>query len=80
MVVALGVTTAEPEVPDALKPPPVQVVALVELHDRVDDCPAFTNVGLAESAAAGAGGGGGEGAEEPASRWIPMLAASTNTR
>ena len=58
MVVALGVTTAEPEVPDAVKPPPVQDVALVELQESVDDCPAVIEVGLAESDAVGAGGGG----------------------
>jgi hypothetical protein len=56
VVVALGVTTAEPEVPDAVKLPPVQEVALVELQERVDDCPVFTDVGLAESAAVGGGG------------------------
>ncbi len=30
---------AEPEVPDAVKPLPVQDVALVELQERVDDPP-----------------------------------------
>ena len=59
MVVTLGLTTAEPETPDAAKLPPVQDVALVELQERVDDLPAFTDVGLAESKALGAGGGGG---------------------
>ena len=59
LVVTLGLTTAEPEVPDAVKLPPVQDVALVELQERVDDLPAFTDVGLAESEAVGAGGGGG---------------------
>jgi hypothetical protein len=57
VVVTLGVTTAEPEVPDAAKLPPVQDVALVELQERVDDLPAFIDVGLAESEAVGAGGG-----------------------
>lgn len=57
----MGFTTAEPEVPDAAKLPPVQDVALVELHERVDDFPAFADVGLAESEAVGAGGGGGGG-------------------
>jgi hypothetical protein len=37
----------------------VQDVALVELHESVDDFPAFTDVGLAESEAVGAGGGSG---------------------
>jgi hypothetical protein len=54
MVVALGVTTADPEVPDALKSPPVQDVALVELHKRVEVCPVFIEAGLAESDAVGA--------------------------
>jgi hypothetical protein len=53
----------------------VQDVALVELQERVDDCPAFTDVGLAESEAVGAGG-----ATEAASRWMPVAAESTNTR
>jgi hypothetical protein len=61
VVVTLGVTRAEPEVVDAAKLPPVQDVAFVELHERVDDFPAFTDVGLAESDAVGAGGGGGGG-------------------
>jgi hypothetical protein len=34
---------------------------LVELHERVDDFPDFTDVGLAESEAVGAGGGDGGG-------------------
>ena len=54
----MGATTAEPEVPDAVKLPLLQDVALVELQERVDDSPAFTDVGLAESEAVGAGGGG----------------------
>ena len=54
-----GVTTAEPDVPDVAKPLLLQEVALVELHKRVDDCPAVTDVGLAESEAVGGGGGGG---------------------
>lgn len=55
----LGVTTAEPLIaPPLEKPPPVQDVALVELQERVDDCPAFIEAGLAESEAVGAGDGG----------------------
>ena len=75
MVVALGLTTAEPEVPEAVKLPPVQDVALVELQDRVDDCPALMEVGLAESETVGAGS-----TAEAASRWMPLMADSTNTR
>ena len=62
MVLTLGATAVEPEVPDAMKLPPLQDVALAELQDRVDDCPEFIDVGLAESEAVGAGGGGGDGA------------------
>jgi hypothetical protein len=47
---------AEPDVPDAAKLLPLQDVALVELHERVDDFPSFTVVGFAESEAVGGGG------------------------
>ena len=53
----LGLTTAEPEVLDAAKLPPVQDVALVGLQERVDDCHALIDAGFAESEAVGAGGG-----------------------
>jgi hypothetical protein len=59
VVVTLGLTTAEPEIFDAVKLLPLQDVALVELQERVDDFPAVIDVGLAESEAVGAGGGGG---------------------
>lgn len=62
MVVTPGFTAVEPEIPDAAKPPPVQAVALVELHDSVDDCPEAIDAGLADNDAVGAGGGGGGGA------------------
>jgi hypothetical protein len=77
-VVVLGVTTVEPEIPDAVKPAPVQDVALIEFHERVDDCPAFTDVGLAESDTVG--GVGGAAPTEAACKWIPVRAALTNTR
>jgi hypothetical protein len=64
----LGATTVEPDVPDAVKPPPVQDEALVELHERVDECPAVTDVGLAESEAVD-----GEIATEAAFRWMPVI-------
>jgi hypothetical protein len=54
----VGLTTAEPEVPDAVKLPPLQDVALVELHERIDDFPALIDAGLAESATVGGGGDG----------------------
>jgi hypothetical protein len=76
----LGATTAEPDIPVNAKLPLAQDVALVELHDSVDDCPAFIDVGLAESEAVGAGGGGGGGATEAACRWMPVGAVSTKTR
>jgi len=53
--VVAGETDVDPEVPEALKPPPVQDVALVELQVSVDDCPDVIEVGLAESEAVGAG-------------------------
>jgi hypothetical protein len=52
----------EPEVLDGLKLPPLQDVALVELQESVEDCPALTDAGLADKDAVGAGGGGGGGA------------------
>jgi hypothetical protein len=61
VVVALGCTTTEPEVPDGVKLPPLQDVALVELQESVDDCPAVTDAGLADKDTVGAGGGGGGG-------------------
>lgn len=64
-MVTLGVTTAEPEVPDIVKLTPLQDVALLELQESVDEFPAFTDMGLAESEAVGAGGGS---ATEAASR------------
>jgi hypothetical protein len=74
VVVTLGLTTTDPEMRDAVKLPPVHDVALVELQERVDDCPTFTDVGLAESEAVGAGGA------EAACRWMPVAALPTNTR
>lgn len=62
MVVTLGLTTAEPEIFDAVKLPPLQDVAWVELQERVDDLPALIDLGLAESETVGTGGGGGGGA------------------
>ena len=61
MVVTEGVTTAVPEVPEAVKPVPVQLVALVEDHVRVEDWPAVMEVGLAERETVGVEGGGGGG-------------------
>ena len=77
MVVALGVTAAEPDIPVTPKLPPVQDVALVEFQERVDDCPAVIDAGLAESEAVGGGGGG---ATDAAFRWMPVIALPTATR
>ena len=56
-MVAAGETVADPLVPVAVKPLPVQEVALVELQVRVDDLPLVIEAGEAESVAAGAAGG-----------------------
>ena len=53
VVVTLGETETEPEVPLAVKPVPVQDVALVEDQVRVEEFPETTEVGLAESEAVG---------------------------
>jgi hypothetical protein len=51
--VAVGDTVAVPEMPEAVKPVPVQEVAFVELHVSVEDWPAVMEVGLAESVTLG---------------------------
>jgi hypothetical protein len=76
--VALGATAAEPDIPVTAKLPLVHAVALVELHESIDDCPAFIDVGLAASEAVGGDGGGG--AREAACRWMPVIKSSTKTR
>lgn len=48
---------AEPDVAEAVKLAPVQDVALVEVHDRVEDWPALIDLGLAASEAVTTGGG-----------------------
>ena len=58
MDVAVGATVAEPEVPFAANPAPLHDVALLEFHDRVEDCPAVIEFGLAASVSVGALGGG----------------------
>ena|SRR5271157_6103537 len=55
VVVTVGETDVEPEVPDAVKLVPEQLVALVLLHVSVDDCPLVMEVGFAESVAVGTG-------------------------
>ena len=57
MVVTAGLTTAEPEIPETVKLPLVQEVALVDLQESVKDFPVLIDVGLADSEAVGAGGG-----------------------
>ncbi len=48
--------------PEAVKFPPAQDVALLELQESVEDCPAVTVVGLAARETVGAAGGGAGGA------------------
>jgi hypothetical protein len=55
-VVVVGETLAEPEVPEAVKPVPVQEVALVDDQVKVEAVPEGTVVGLAVREAVGAGG------------------------
>ena len=64
------VVTEGPDIPDTVNTPPVQDVALIELHDRVEDWPGLILVGLADSEAVVAGGGavndpGVQGVNEP---------------
>lgn len=49
-----GATETEPLEPVAVKFVPVQIVAFVELHVRVEDCPEVIDVGEAESDTVGA--------------------------
>ncbi len=44
-VVRVGETTAEPDVPFMVKPPPVQDEAFVELHDPLRTVPRLTTSG-----------------------------------
>ena len=55
VVVTVGLAVTDPEVPDAVKPVPVQEVALEEDHVRVEDWPDVIVVGLAERVAVGMG-------------------------
>jgi hypothetical protein len=65
--VAAGATFAEPEIPEAVNPAPLQEVVLVELQVSIADCPDEIDEGLAVIAAVGcaAGGGGGGGGVDP---------------
>jgi hypothetical protein len=51
--VAAGDTVAVPDVPEAVKPVPVQDVAFVELHVSVEDWPAVMDGGLADKETVG---------------------------
>jgi hypothetical protein len=73
--VTVGWTTTEPDVPDAEKPLPAQDVALVELHDSVEDCPSLMVFGLADKETVVAGGGvvnkpAVQGVNEPAPQQV----------
>ncbi|MGH8282612.1 MAG: hypothetical protein ACRESE_02045 [Gammaproteobacteria bacterium] len=54
VVVCIGETLAEPEVPEAVKPVPVQLVTFLEDQVRVEDWPFVIEVGDAERATVGA--------------------------
>jgi hypothetical protein len=56
VVLTLGETKADPEAPDGLKPDPLQEVALVEDHERVDAAPGAMAPGLALNESVGAVG------------------------
>jgi hypothetical protein len=43
VALTVGETEADPEAPDGEKPAPLQEVALVDDHDRVDDPPLATD-------------------------------------
>jgi hypothetical protein len=58
VVLVVGATETEPEVPEAENPVPEHEVALVEDHESVEDWPEVMEVGLAVREAVGAGGGG----------------------
>ena len=58
MVVWLGVTVTEPEVPLTVKPELVQEVALVELQESVAALPCVRDAGDAVSVAVGTIGAG----------------------
>ena len=56
MVVAVGKTERDPEVPDGEKPTPLQEVALVDDHESVDETPGGTLAGFALNETGGAVG------------------------
>src|SRR6516162_161416 len=55
----MGNTCVDPEVPDAVKPPPLQEAAFVDFQVSMDCCPKEIVPGLAASVAVGVGAGGG---------------------
>ena len=59
VAVAVGETVTDPDVPEAVKPEPVQLVAFVELQVSVAEEPVVIEVGLAERVAVGVVGDGG---------------------
>ena len=56
VVLTVGETKEDPETPDGEKPVPLQEVALVEVHDNVDEAPGATPPGLAWNERVGAVG------------------------
>jgi hypothetical protein len=70
MVLDLGATAVEPEVPLAAKSVPVQDVALVELRVSVANWPLTIEVGLTESETVGAGEPPAGHQFEPSPVWL----------
>jgi hypothetical protein len=61
VVLDVGATETEPEVPPAEKPLPEHELAFVELHVIVANCPLVIEAGLTESELVGTGVGVGTG-------------------
>ena len=59
MVLTVGETRRDPEMPDGEKPTPLQLVALVDDHDSVDEAPGATLGGFALNESVGAVGDAG---------------------
>ena len=56
VVLAVGETETDPDTPGGEKPVPLQVVALVDDHDSVDEAPDAMDPGLAPNVSVGAFG------------------------
>jgi hypothetical protein len=76
VVLTVGETERDPEGPDGDEPTPLQEVALVDDHDRVDDAPAAIAPGLALNMSVGAFG---EAAATPLCTTHPVRSSSKAT-